>query len=1029
MPISPTTTQVGLSVRNATELALVNVTSFSAGELAYKQDDKTYWSLDRTATSGGIATADGYGRWLPFAGGSSSGGTLPTTLVVDLTATTDGTGTLGSPFNKIQSAINALTPASVTRTILVGSGVSTENLVFPPTGIDNVVIEGTGIAVVAEGSPFFGSRSGTVIAPAAGSAFVWTVGASGTPPQGLTFRNIHFVVDQPPPIAAIAIDASANPGGSLESLLFDNCLIENEDGPALTLNLVGTCLVQGNAVNAGVRSGAGPALVSTNSALILDGTITVNGGVSYSWNPAVPFAGNQGIATLTIDGSVSIDSLGLTGLALVQQGPGTTIGSVTATALTAGFVAAHPGAFGAPCLVFAGTLGQLVGGLSPVTIAMPSLSGNVPFVGPFVQFAPSCQMYAALTVSNDPGNPALTVDMRNVKVPASTFIDGTAPTVTAGANTVIDIRDGSYTPANLSTTGTGSFLKAWLINERYVDINSPAGGDGTYSYPFNTIQAAIDSIPGPPTKATRYAIMIAPGIYPENIALRPWAFLVGTDAFVTRLTGTLSLPANLWNPPDNVDDNFTDMRCGFQAITFTAAQTFNFNVGAQPGSSFQGSNEGKLYWTDCLTNGLITVIAFSLINQTQSRHTQHFGGFTQQGMQVQFEETAITGAGALTISDGLNITGGPIPAIFNAFGGATNGPVSVTSASGALATVVLQGFALSSTLSLTGSSANVSYTSSPEGIPINPTFSGGVTSAQIIRLNDGFAVAYTNPSPSPWPNPAPTTVNQAITELAGVAIFSGDVQVTNGVSKLVAINGFPIDPITTAAPPAGYFLQSDGTKWIAAPSGSGPSFSVTSFTSPAGTLFPVGTSLANPLVLNATYNMVPTSADNIATAGPSPVAWVAPYNTVSIPFAYVETVVNTTVTFTLQAASGAQNATRQLAITWTAYIRWDEVADPGAGNYTAAFIQGLANQQLQTTFNANVTMNVGAGNYAFEAFPSVYGTPTFYITQTGQPQNPFAGGMSLVAAAVPINVNGVMVPMDLYRSDFPSLGSNSFLTN
>jgi hypothetical protein len=74
-------------------------------------------------------------------------------------------------------------------------------------------------------------------------------------------------------------------------------------------------------------------------------------------------------------------------------------------------------------------------------------------------------------------------------------------------------------------------------------------------------------------------------------------------------------------------------------------------------------------------------------------------------------------------------------------------------------------------------------------------------------------------------------------------------------------------------------------------------------------------------------------------------------------------------------------------------------------------------------------MNVGAGNYAFEAFPSVYGTPTFYITQTGQPQNPFAGGMSLVAAAVPINVNGVMVPMDLYRSDFPSLGSNSFLTN
>ena len=73
MPISPSPTQVGLSVANAAELSAVSVTQSSAGEIAYKKDDKTYWSLDLTAAAPtGFPTASGQGRWIPFPTGGGS---------------------------------------------------------------------------------------------------------------------------------------------------------------------------------------------------------------------------------------------------------------------------------------------------------------------------------------------------------------------------------------------------------------------------------------------------------------------------------------------------------------------------------------------------------------------------------------------------------------------------------------------------------------------------------------------------------------------------------------------------------------------------------------------------------------------------------------------------------------------------------------------------------------------------------------------------------------------------------------------
>jgi hypothetical protein len=304
--------------------------------------------------------------------------------------------------------------------------------------------------------------------------------------------------------------------------------------------------------------------------------------------------------------------------------------------------------------------------------------------------------------------------------------------------------------------GGGSF--APLTTLLFVDQGYVGGGsDGSIAKPFTTITAALASIPGVPTRLKRYGIFLAPGIYPENVALRPWAFLIGQNAFITRLTGIFSLPTALWNPA-SVDPNETDVRSGFQSVTITAPQTYDFNVGPHAGSAFNGSNEGKLLFTDTITNSLQSLIAFSLINQAQFRHAQIFAGLSQQGMQVQLEESAVTGTGPITIAD----TAG-VPAVFTAFGGGTNGDVSVTSAFGG-ANVDLVGFAVPGNLTLTGGLTR--YVSSPPGIPGSVTLAGGAPPP--LPTNDGFSVAYKTPPVSPWTAPDPATVNEAITRLAVV---------------------------------------------------------------------------------------------------------------------------------------------------------------------------------------------------------------------------------------------------------------------
>lgn len=71
MPITANTTQSSLSFPSIVELAGAETACISDGDWAYTADTKTTWRLDRKATTGGVVTRNGNGRWLPFAQGSA----------------------------------------------------------------------------------------------------------------------------------------------------------------------------------------------------------------------------------------------------------------------------------------------------------------------------------------------------------------------------------------------------------------------------------------------------------------------------------------------------------------------------------------------------------------------------------------------------------------------------------------------------------------------------------------------------------------------------------------------------------------------------------------------------------------------------------------------------------------------------------------------------------------------------------------------------------------------------------------------
>lgn len=135
---------------------------------------------------------------------------------------------------------------------------------------------------------------------------------------------------------------------------------------------------------------------------------------------------------------------------------------------------------------------------------------------------------------------------------------------------------------------------------------------------------------------------------------------------------------------------------------------------------------------------------------------------------------------------------------------------------------------------------------------------------------------------------------------------------------------------------------------------------------------------------------------------------------------FQKTAINDAVQFTISVREIAAPPSTQLqanaSINWRPRTFWGVDVD---GLSTEADIEGLANSQLDNNRNTSFTLNPGAGEHIYYAFPSSFGTPTFEV-------NGFPGGFVLEAGAVAVtNGFGVTENYDLWKSVNANLGNTT----
>lgn len=122
--------------------------------------------------------------------------------------------------------------------------------------------------------------------------------------------------------------------------------------------------------------------------------------------------------------------------------------------------------------------------------------------------------------------------------------------------------------------------------------------------------------------------------------------------------------------------------------------------------------------------------------------------------------------------------------------------------------------------------------------------------------------------------------------------------------------------------------------------------------------------------------------------------------------------------FTLHAEDRKANiseATTNLIFTYNVYHGVAAVPD----TYNGEFIDRLIGE-LQTSRDASINVNAGAGQYIFYAVPTEYGECTF--TSGG-----FTGGFRKVATVSKVNVYNVTTEYDIWKSDYAQLGETNVI--
>ena len=194
-----------------------------------------------------------------------------------------------------------------------------------------------------------------------------------------------------------------------------------------------------------------------------------------------------------------------------------------------------------------------------------------------------------------------------------------------------------------------------------------------------------------------------------------------------------------------------------------------------------------------------------------------------------------------------------------------------------------------------------------------------------------------------------------------------------------------------------------------------PFFDIISFSITGGSVKEVGETINTP-AFTASYNRTPTVAtlkDNQANpdkdVSSTPTSFSSNYN-------FQKTVNNDTVQFTLEAEEDGEIDSQGLTVYWRPRTFYGVGVD---GGNDEAFIEALANQQLDNNRNTTFTVTAGSGEHIYYAYPDAYGAATFTV-------GGFEGGFDLVSSTISVtNGFGVTQNYRLYKSTNPNLGTTT----
>lgn len=244
-------------------------------------------------------------------------------------------------------------------------------------------------------------------------------------------------------------------------------------------------------------------------------------------------------------------------------------------------------------------------------------------------------------------------------------------------------------------------------------------GTGTFNNPYLTITAAQTAITdNTPTK--RYVIQCSAGSFALPSSVNPDIMFKGQGPQLTTFTGATNINNAGWNSALNADHRLFFMDCYTTGIlTFDCSTQTN-------------NTAGKLYLYNVRTGTTNTFTAQNSVNQMVAQNCEFFGGFTVSGGTANFN-CCTNESGTYTINSSATLS---TTAMINSGKNAGNYSVNYTATHGVITfTLAGVGNNLSSTLALSGASANV--IASADSIPTysNITYANGASITNITALN------------------------------------------------------------------------------------------------------------------------------------------------------------------------------------------------------------------------------------------------------------------------------------------------------